>query len=598
MAKTMKSLLSVFLAVLMVCSLMIIPSSAAKISISKSSVTITKGYQTTLKVSGTSSAVTWSTGDKSVATVSKGKVVGKGVGTTYVYAKVGGTTLKCKVNVVASKITASSSNVTLDGKGSTKTVTMTVKGSKSGLTVGSTNKKVATASWVKPVEWDGNKIKLKITAKGEGEAKIKVYLKKYPSTCYKYINVSVGDPDVYEEDMEENDTTATKLSIVPYTNSVNLGSGESYRLQVYCTKHDNLGWQFADPSVATVTAETKSGLYRNFVINAKNSGSTVLRFYNKNNTKNYTDVKVTVGTATYYTLAEVKPVTTAVGDKVLTVQVNSKNYYMLVPANYDPAYTNTLVAQKFNKYSYYTVYDRMPARLSGGDTYTEFTNINSTYINPNYTSTSYYNNNYGTTRYVLLPKDYDKVKLNTLTAQYNNKYENWVVYNVSPTISNTWNEYIETWIITDPSTGKNITRYMIVPYSEWDQDRIDQIKANDMNSNSGYSYYQVYSKYPTIDASKDLVVMYTKNGSYRYMVVPIENTDVVKRNDAIKNDTGVYEPYIMYSTAPTPNTTAGEYVVKSQFGSKYIYVLCTYPQNSTEHTNLWATVSTAAPKGN
>lgn len=598
MAKTMKSLLSVFLAVLMVCSLMVIPSSAASISISKSSIILTKGYQTTLKVSGTSSTVKWSTGDKSVATVSsKGKVVGKGTGTTYIYAKVSGKTLKCKVTVVPSKITASSSNVTLDGKGSTKTVTMTVKGSHSGLSVGSTNKKVATASWVKPVKWNGDKIQLKITAKGEGEAKIKVYLKNYPSTCYKYINVTVGDPDVYEEDMEED--TTSKISIVPYVNSVNVGVNESYKLQVYSTDHNNIAYKFADPSIAVLSAEPVSGMYRNYVITGKNSGTTTMRLYNKNNTKNYTDIKITVGgTANYYTLVETRPNTSALGDKVITVQVNSKNYYMLVPANYDPAYTNTIVAQKFNKFSYYTVYDKMPSRLAVGDTYTEFTNKNATYINPNYTSTAYYNNNFGSTRYVLLPKDYDKVKLNTLMAQYNNKYEYWTVYNVSPTVSNTWSDYVETWMVTDPVTGKTITRYMLVPYSEWDQDKIDQIKANDMNSNSGYSYYQVYAKYPTIDASKDLVVMYTKSGSYRYMVVPIENTDVVKRNDAIKNDTGVYEPYIMYSTAPTPNAAAGEYVVKSQFGSKYIYVLCTYPQNSTEHANLWATVSTAAPKGN
>lgn len=589
MAKTMKSLLSVFLAVLMVCSLMVIPSSAASISISKSSITLTKGYQTTLTVSGTSNSVTWSTGDKSVATVtSNGKVVGKGVGTTYIYAKVSNTTLKCKVKVVASKITASSSNVTLDSSGDTKIVTMTVKGSKSGLTVGSTNKSVATASWVKPVEWDGNKIKLKITAKGEGEAKIKVYLKNYPSTCYKYINVTVGSTEEEDDD----------LSIVAYTQDVNVGVNESYKLQVYCTDHDNLGYKLADSTIAAVTASTTSTKYRSFTITGKNSGSTTLRFYNKNNTKNYIDVKVTVGSASYYELSDTKPAVTVTGDKVITVQVNAKNYYMLVPANYDPAYTNSLVAVKFNKYSYYTVYDRIPSKLASGDTYVEFTNKNSTYINPNYTVTSYYNGNYGTKRYVLLPADYDKVKYNTLSAQYNNVYDYWTIYNVSPTVSNTWTDYVESWTINDPSTGKTITRYMLVPYTEYDQDKIEQIKTNDVNANSGYSYYQIYSKYPTIDTTTDMVVMYTKNGSYRYMVVPATGVDVVKRNDAIKNDTGVYEPYIMYSTAPTPDTTKGEYVIKSQYGSKYVYVLCTYAQDSAEHTLYWSTVSTAAPKGN
>ncbi len=595
MAKTMKSLLSVFLAVLMVCSLMVIPSSAASISLSKSSITLTKGYQTTLKVSGTSKSVTWTTGDKSIATVtSKGKVVGKGVGTTYIYAKVSNTTLKCKVKVVAAKITASASNVTLDKAGNTKTVTMTVKGSHSGLTVGSTNKKVATASWVKPVEWDGDKIKLKITAKGEGEAKIKVYLKNYPSSCYKYINVTVGDPDVFEEDTEED----TDMSIVAYTQNVNLGVSESYKLQIYCTDHSNLGYQLSNSLIASVSAGTTSGKYRTFSITGKNAGETIIRFYNKSNTKQYVDVKVTVGGSIYYSFSEVKPSVSVVGDKVLTIQVNAKNYYMLVPANYDPAYTNSLVAKKFSKYSYYTVYDQMPSRLTSTDTYTEFTNKNNNYVNPNYNSTAYYNNNYGSKRYVLLPKEYDKVKLNTLIAQYNNVYEYWTVYNVSPTVSNSWSDIVETWTINDPATGATVKRYMIVPYAEWDQDRIDQIKASDMNANSGYSYYQVYSKYPTVDSTKDLVVMYTKNGVYRYMVVPANNFDILKRNDAIRNDTGVYEPYVMYSTAPTPNAAAGEYVLKSQYGSQYVYVLCTYAQGTTEHDLLWATVKTAAPRGN
>ena len=598
MAKTMKSLLSVFLALLMVCSLMIIPSSAAKISISKSSVTLTKGYQTTLMVSGTSSTVKWSTGDKSIATVSsKGKVVGKGVGTTYIYAKVSGTTLKCKVNVIASKITASSSNVTLDGSGDTKIVTMTVKGSKSGLTVGSTNKKVATASWVKPVEWDGNKIKLKITAKGEGDAKIKVYLKKYPSTCYKYINVSVGDPDVYEEDMEDTSDEKT-LAILAYTQDVKVGVSESYALQMYCTDQSRLGFKVADSNIISVSAASPSGMYRNFHVKGLKPGTTTIRFYDTKNTTRYVDVKVTVGGAGYYEITDIKPAVSASGDSIITIQVNSKNYYVLAPDNYDPAYVNTLVAKKFNKFSYFTVYDQMPSRLSNSDTYVEFLNENNTYVNPTYPSTSFYNNNYGTKRYVLLPKDYDKVKLNTATAQYNKKYEAWTVYNVSPTVSNAWTEYVETWTINDPETGKTISRYMLVPYAQYDQSKIDQIKASDMNINNGYNYYQVYSKYPAIDVAKDTVVMYTKNGSYRYMVVPINGADIIKRNDAIKNDTGVYEPYIMYSTAPTADSKKGEYVLPAQFGTKTIYVLCTHPQTSTEHANFWATVSTAAPKGN
>ncbi len=593
MAKTFKSLLSILLAVIMVCSLMIIPSSAAKISLNKSSIILTKGYQTTLKVSGTSSTVKWSTGDKSVATVSsKGKVVGKGPGTTYIYAKVSNTTLKCKVKVVAAKITASTSDVVLDGKGDTKIVTMTVKGSHSGLTVGSTNKKVATASWVKPVEWDGDKIKLKITAKGDGEAKIKVYLKKYSSTCYKYINVSVGDVSV--EDEEVNST----MKIVAYTNDVKVGVDDTYSLQVYCTDHENLGYALSDSSVATITKGTLSGLYRNFTIKGLKEGTTTLRFYDKRNTKKYIDVKVSTGSAEYYTLSKTRPSTIATGDKVLTVQVSSTSYFMLVPKDYDPAYANTVVAKGLNKYSYYTVYDQIPSRIANGDSYQEFTNSNTTYINPNYSTNQFYNYNQGTKRYVLLPKDYDEVQLNTVVAQYNDKFDYWKVYNVSPKLSNNWLEYVESWQINDAKTGKVITRYMIIPYSEYDQSRIDAIKDADTSSNSGYGCYKPYVEYPDVDQSKYAVIMYKKNGNYRYMVVPATGADIVKRNDAIKEDTGTYEPYIMYSTAPTADASKGEYVLKSQYGSKYVYILCTYEQGTDKHNELWSTVSTAAPRGN
>lgn len=166
--------------------------SAVVPKLNKTSVTITKGYQTTLSVSNASSVI-WSTGDKSIVTVSsKGKVIGKNPGTTYIYAKIGSTTLKCKVTVVASKITANKSSVNLDNIGATATVTFTVKGSHSGITVDSTDSNVATAVF-SPTRWDGNKITVKITANGAGNARIKVYNENYQSTCYKYVDVSVKD---------------------------------------------------------------------------------------------------------------------------------------------------------------------------------------------------------------------------------------------------------------------------------------------------------------------------------------------------------------------------------------------------------------------
>ena len=582
MKKTFKSLLSLFLAVFMVASLMAIPSSAAA-KLNKTSVTITKGYQTTLTVSGASS-VTWSTGDKSIATVSKGKVVGKAPGTTYVYAKTGSTTLKCKVTVVAAKITASPAEVELDSAGDSQIVTLTVKGSHSGLTVGTTNKSVATASWVKPVEWNGDKIKVKITAKGEGTARIKVYLKKYPSTCYKYIDVSVGD-SLYEDD-DLGDSTGSNMNIVALSQNVSVGANNTATLQVYSSDLKNMNYSVNNSKIATVTAGTTSGNYRNYTVKGVAAGTTTVRFYDKNNTKKYVDVTITVtNDLKYYEMYTARPTSLlASTDKILNYTTSSYiTYYMLVPSNYDPAYANTVAAQKLNKYTYYEIYTTLPSRIASNDTYNEFTHSNYSY-------------NYGT-RYILLPANYDKVKLNTAIAKYNNKYEYYTVYNERPTTNqNAWDD-VRTWSVIEAATGKSITRYMLVPYN-YDQDRVDKIINDDKGSTNTYTYYNIYSTYPNINTQTDNVVAYTKNGSWRYMVVPKTGADILKRNEAIKNDTGVYEPYVMYETTPTADTTKGEYVLTSQYGSKYIYVLCNYDRNSTQHQLAWANISTAAPTGN
>lgn len=552
MSKLFKSLLSVFLAVFMVASLAIIPSSAANPKLSKTSVTVTKGYQTTLSVSNASGAVTWSTGDKSIATVSsKGKVVGKGPGTTYVYAKTGSTTLKCKVKVVASKITANKSSVTLDKIGDTATVTFTVKGSHSGITVGSTNSSVATASF-SPARWDGNNVTVKITAKGAGTARIKVYNKNYSSTCYKYVDVTVKD-------------TAASNAILPYTRDVKVNAGESYDLQVYAQNQNNLLCSVLNSGIATVTSGTTSGNYRNFSIKGVSAGTTTVRFYDRYSANSYVDVAVTVTAANveYYKFYTTSPASKLLyTDQVIQIKPTGSavTYYMLVPANYDTAYVNTLTAKQFNIYEYYKVYTDIPARKASTDTYKQFSNTNSAYT-------------YGT-RYVLVPANYDEIQYNTAVAKYNNKYEYYTIYSENPTRQNNW-DYTETWTVTDATTGRLITRYMLVPYNNYDQNKIDEIKNKDQNANMTYKYYTSYSTYPTVNKNTDYVILYYKGSTPVYMVVPKNSTqsDIVKANDAILKDTGVYEYNVMYSSLPTTYDVNTEDYVQWQIGNQNVYIL-------------------------
>ncbi len=115
----------------------------AKIKLNVTKKTIDKGKTYTLKVSGTSKKVKWSSSNKSVATVSsKGKVTAKKAGTATISAKVDGKTLKCKITVKNPiKINATSKTLY---KGNT--YTLKVSGTSKKVTWSSSNKSVATVS--------------------------------------------------------------------------------------------------------------------------------------------------------------------------------------------------------------------------------------------------------------------------------------------------------------------------------------------------------------------------------------------------------------------------------------------------------------------
>lgn len=125
-------------------------ANAAAVKLSATKKTVYYGSSTTLKVKNTKKKVTWSSKNKKIATVnSKGKVTGKALGTTYIYAKVSGKTYKCKVTVKDRNQTASKS-FKVNGGGS--------------------------------------------FVKGESTAKVTVKVKKYKAAkAYVYIKNSSGD---------------------------------------------------------------------------------------------------------------------------------------------------------------------------------------------------------------------------------------------------------------------------------------------------------------------------------------------------------------------------------------------------------------------
>ena len=114
---------------------------ASKVKINKTSTTIYVGKTETLKISGTSKKVKWTTSNKSVATVSnKGKVTAKRAGTATITAKVSGKSYKCKVTVKNPSL--NKSKATLEEG---KTITLKLTGA-TAKKYTSSNKNVATVN--------------------------------------------------------------------------------------------------------------------------------------------------------------------------------------------------------------------------------------------------------------------------------------------------------------------------------------------------------------------------------------------------------------------------------------------------------------------
>ena len=139
---------------------------ASKVKLNKTKVTLAVGESTTLKMNGTSKKVTWSTSNKKVATVSKGKVTAKKKGTANITAKIGNKKYTCKVTVEAPKL--SKTSVTLNQG---KSTTLKLSGTSRKVTWTTSKKSVAKVS-------NG-----KVTAVGAGTANITAKVGSKTYTC-------------------------------------------------------------------------------------------------------------------------------------------------------------------------------------------------------------------------------------------------------------------------------------------------------------------------------------------------------------------------------------------------------------------------------
>jgi uncharacterized protein YjdB len=508
----------------MVLSVCAVSVSAAP-TLSKTSIELAKGYQTTLKVSGTGSKVTWSSSNTSVATVSSGKVVGKAIGSANIYAKVNGVTLTCKVKVVATKITLSQTNTTVD-VGETITVTATVLGDKSGFSLSNGNSAVARGKFISPARFSGNTIQFNITAYRAGTASITVYRKNYRDTYFKAITVTVSDgTNGYNDD-------ATVRAV---TGKVEMEDGGTTQIAVWATDPAVLIAYAFDPSVVKVQRAGANGNTVYFNITALKAGNTVIKAYNNEEPSRFCEIPVTVkAKAEYYKVYDtVAPSKRKETDKLLNFTYKSKTYYILAPSDYDVANTNSIIADFTSNYDYYTVYLKYPRNKLSGDTVKSFE----------------YNKNYiSKTLYVLLPADYDLAGFNTAKADYLDEYEYYTVYNISPKKQDE-TDFISTWTVQNEKNNNTITRYMLLPLV-YDEIKADQIRDNDQIQFNGYSYYVVYKTYPKNLRSGDRLYSWYKNddsSQTRYVVGPSKEEDFLRRNEVIYNENKYYTYFTAYS---------------------------------------------------
>lgn len=213
--KLLKRCISTVLAVVLLFSGFIVPANAegtSVIGLNKTSATVYVGSSVTLKMTGTSKRVKWSTSKASVASVnSKGKVTGIKQGSATITAKVAGVSYKCKIKV--EKVKLSKSKVSLTCGNSTKIKLnggkiKSVKSSKTSVASVSktgkiTAKKPGTAT-ITVVSKKGKSYTCKVT--------VKAGLSKTKATLVKGQSITVSLKGATTKSVKSNKTSVASVS--------------------------------------------------------------------------------------------------------------------------------------------------------------------------------------------------------------------------------------------------------------------------------------------------------------------------------------------------------------------------------------------------
>lgn len=203
---------SIIFLMFMLLSVIAMPVSASAAKLNKKSVSLNVGKTYTLKATGTKGKITWTSSNKSVATVSsKGAVKAKKKGTAVITAKYGKKKLTCKVTVKqpVKSIKLNKTSATLK-KGKSLTLKATISPSNANnkaVTWTSSNKKVATVSSKGVVKAVGNgtatiTVKAKDGSGKKATCKITVGTSSNTTPTYKTVEITLENWKNYIEEFE------------------------------------------------------------------------------------------------------------------------------------------------------------------------------------------------------------------------------------------------------------------------------------------------------------------------------------------------------------------------------------------------------------
>lgn len=504
-------------------------SNTAETGLNTTNMTLTKGYKFTLKFNGSTSGVTYKSANPRIATVnSKGKVVGKGVGRTVIYASKGSKVYSCTVTVVATKVLTSRSNVNIED-GSSAKITVQAKGERY-ITATSSDKDVATISWGR--SWNKDKITLYINAVGPGTADIQLYNPKYPETI-KTVKVTVPETGV----------------IRPDVSSVSAKAGQTSSFKVYSTS-SRLAAYSDDNSVASVSISKGNG-YFTVTVKGNAAGTTGVNIYDRNDRSISTYVPVTIASdittnpnARYYVEREFNLLNPASMDIEVRSETDrivywadeetSKLMFMLVPYNYTGLTAGEYIIPVT------TMINNDQVFFDGNDYYWYMFSQDSGY--------------YSRRRLDIAHPQNNKVLVN---------YGDKLVWDIS---SNGIIEYmvVPDYSQTDFSQYKYVLNYDGSPYF---------VKTN---------YYKVVTAYPRKKAASDTILMWnTYNGGREYMLVPA-NYDKVRAETIRAKFSGEYQYYTVYSSKPrktVPSDIIVDFWNDNAEETRYILV----PRNYNEY---------------